>query len=194
MDKLYKYQQVAIQKGGLLLSKSIHRGKLKWQCNEGHIFYLTAYKVHRRGKWCQTCGSSNGERQIRKILNSFNIQFIPQYKLSVCPRRKYDYYFIYNNRQYIIEYDGEQHFQFVRKYHKKKEKFIQAQIIDRIKTYHAWTSGITIIRIDYTQLNNIIHHIISGINFPSLVYFSNSDLYKYITHVNITHDQINLYS
>lgn len=194
MDELAKYQQVAVKKGGTLLSRSITKRKLQWQCNEGHIFWLTAYKVHRRGKWCQTCGSSNGERAIRQILKELNVPFTPQYTLPTSPRRRYDYYFEFNNRRFIVEYDGEQHFSFVRKYHKKKATFIESQIIDRIKTYYAWNSGITIIRIDYTQLNTISNHIMAGINSGAQVYLSNPELYKYITDVNITQDQFILYS
>lgn len=194
MDELAKYQQVAVKKGGVLLSTSITKKKLQWQCNEGHIFWLTGYKVYRRGKWCQTCGSSNGERSIRQILKELNVTFIPQYTLPISPRRRYDYYFEFNNRRFVVEYDGEQHFRFVRKYHKKKLKFLESQIIDRIKTYYAWNSGITIIRIDFTQLDNIHHHIMAGINSGALVYLSNPELYKYITNVKITPDQFISYS
>ena len=193
MDEVTKYQQIAKEKGGFLLSKSIGQRKVQWQCNEGHIFWLTTYKVHRRGKWCEKCGSSKGERAVRKILKDLNIQFSQEYSLAVCPRRRYDFYFELGGKKYIVEFDGEQHFIYVRKYHKKKSKFIEGQIIDRIKTYYAWNSGITIIRIDYTQLNNIYDHIINGINSGALVYFSDRELYKYITDINITHEQFTLY-
>lgn len=194
MGTLVKYQNIATKKGGTLLSTSITRRKLEWQCNEGHIFWLTGYKVHRRGKWCPKCGSSNGERAIRQILREFNISFITQYKLLISSRRRYDFYFEYNGGRFIIEYDGEQHFRFARKYHKKKENFLKSQIIDRIKTYYAWNSGITIIRIDYTQYDNIRYHIISGVNSGSLVYLSNPLLYKYITDIKITQEQLMIYS
>ena len=193
-DLLTKYRNVASKKGGVLLSSSITGKKLQWQCNEGHTFWLTAYKVHKRGKWCQMCGSSKGERAIREVLKELNVIFVPQYKLPVCHRRRYDYYFEFNNRRFIIEYDGEQHFNFVRRYHRKKCKFVESQIIDRIKTYYAWNSGITIIRIDYTQLDNIRQHIINGINCGAVVYLSTPQLYKYITDINITSQDFILYS
>lgn len=195
-NKLLKYQNVAIKKGGRLLSTSIHsdKRKLKWQCNEGHIFLMTIYKVHRRGQWCKTCGSSIGERSIRMILKEFNLKFESQFIISLLPTRKYDFYFEYNNNKYLIEFDGLQHFEFVRKYHKTKAKFIESQIIDRIKTYIAWKSGFKIIRIDYMQHENIKSHIITALNSNSLVYFSNPILYKYITDINITGDQLQQYA
>jgi very-short-patch-repair endonuclease len=193
ISKLVKYQTIAQQKGGVLLSTSITGKKLKWKCNEGHIFWLTTYKVHRRGQWCKQCGSSIGERNIRAILKEFGISFIQQYQIKMVPRRKYDFYFEYNGRKFVIEFDGEQHFSYVRKYHKTKAKFNESQIIDRIKTYAAWNSNITIIRIDYTQIENIKYHLINGINSPNVVYFSNLELYKYITDINITPNQMSKY-
>lgn len=194
MDKLTKYQNVAIQKGGQLLSTSVPNGKkLQWKCNEGHLFMLTPYKVHRRGQWCKQCGSSIGERDVRKVLREFNISFIQQCTLPMIPRRKYDFYFEYNGRKYLVEFDGEQHFRFVRKYHKTKAKFDESQLIDRIKTYAAWNSGCHLIRIDYTQIDHVRHHIIAAVNSNIIVYLSDPELYKYITGINITMEQLRQY-
>ena len=194
MDKLTKYQNVAIQKGGQLLSTSVPNGrKLQWKCNEGHTFWLTSYKVHRRGKWCEKCGSSIGERDIRKVLREFNLSFIPQCRLLLLPNRRYDFYFEYNERKFLVEFDGEQHFRYVRKYHKTKAKFDESQLIDRIKTYAAWNSGCYLIRIDYTQLEHVRHHIITAVNSNIIVYMSNPELYRYITNINITPAQIQQY-
>lgn len=192
-SKLNKYQAIAKERGGYLLSSSITKKKLKWQCNEGHIFWLTTYKVHRRGQWCDMCGSSIGERNIRAILKEFGLFFIQQYRIEMVPRRRYDFYFKYNDRNFLVEFDGEQHFSYVRKYHKSKAKFKEAQIIDRIKTYAAWNSNMTIIRIDYTQRENVRHHLINAINSPNVVYFSDPELYKYITDINITPQQMSKY-
>ena len=105
--------------------------------------------------------------------------------------RRYDFYFEYNNRHYLVEFDGEQHFHYVRKYHKSKGKFNECQIVDRIKTYSAWKSNMTIIRIDYTQnAEHIRYHLINGINSLNMVYLSNPELYRYITDLNITNQQL----
>lgn len=189
MNKLGKYQEAASKRGGRLLSVRVTNSKLQWQCGEGHIFWLTGYKVHRRGQWCKLCGSSIGERNIRAYLKELNIPFNQQYQLPMVPNRKYDFYFEFNGRKFIIEFDGEQHFKFVRKYHKLKSKFFEAQVIDRIKTYAAWNSGITIIRIDHTQVDNVKFHILNAINSPNIVYFSDLQLYKYIIDIPITPEQ-----
>jgi hypothetical protein len=194
MDNLTKYQKVAIQKGGQLLSTSVSNGRrLKWKCDEGHVFLLTPYKVYRRGQWCKQCGNSIGERHIRKVLKEFNIPFTPEYRLPNLPNRRYDFYFEYNGRKYLVEFDGEQHFRFVRKYHKTKSKFNESQVIDRIKTYVSCNSGCYLIRIDYTQLEHIRHHLITAINSNYMVYLSNPQAYEYITNVNITLQQFQQY-
>lgn len=194
MSTVAKYQQVAIQKGGILLSTTTPKNrKLQWQCSNGHVFSLTAYKVHRRGKWCQTCGASIGERDIRGILQEFNIPFTQQCILPILPRRKYDFYFEYLGRKYLVEFDGQQHFQYVRKYHKTKAKFLESQIVDRIKTWAAWNSHCYLIRIDYSQIEYIRYHILNAVNSSNVVYLSNPELYKYITEVNITPEQLRQY-
>lgn len=190
LSKLTKYQTIAQQRGGVLISTTITNRKLKWQCNEGHVFWLTTNKVHRRGQWCKTCGSSIGEREIRSILREYGIPFIQEHVLAMLPYRRYDFYFQYNNRHFLVEFDGEQHFHYVRKYHKTKANFNECQTIDRIKTYAAWNSGMTIIRIDYTQRENIRNHIITAVNSPNLVYLSSPEMYNYITKINITPEQL----
>lgn len=105
MDELIKYQNVAKKKGGVLLSNNITKRKLKWQCSDGHIFWLTTNKVYRRGQWRKECGSSNGERIIRSLLQEYRIPFSQQYRLPMLPNRMYDFYFEYNGRKYLIEFE-----------------------------------------------------------------------------------------
>ena len=193
MSTLVKYQQVAIQKGGLLLSTSVSRSKLQWQCRDGHIFWLTFYKVNRSGKWCPTCGASIGERDIRAVLQEFNIPFLQQAILPILPRRKYDFYFEYDNRKFLVEFDGEQHFRYVRKYHKTKGKFFEAQIVDRVKTWASLNSQCHMIRIDYTQRDNTKYHITMAVNMRCNLYLSDPILYKYISDINVTSEQLRQY-
>lgn len=193
MSKAQKYQECAQKKGGVLLSTTITTKKLKWQCQEGHIFWMTANGVYRRGKWCKKCGNSNGERNIRYTLREFGITFDQEHRIDMIPSRRYDFYFEYKGRKFLIEFDGEQHFQYVRKYHRYKYKFYESQVIDRIKTYAAWNSGMTIIRIDYTQADNVRNHIIMAVNSPQVVYLSDPHLYGYIINVNITPEELRLF-
>lgn len=188
-----KYRNAAIKKGGQLLEYK-YKQKSKWQCKDGHIFYMTGYKVLRRGKWCKTCGDSNGERNIRSVLQELQLPFTQQYSIPMIPTRRYDFMFEYKNKRYLIEFDGSQHFKQVRKYQSSKNKFIKGQVIDRIKTYAAWNSGYSLIRIDYTQELNVKYHILNAITFNNQVYFSNMEMYNYISQVNITQAELKKYT
>lgn len=191
MGDLAKYQNVAQQKGGFLLSESVSiKKRAKWQCNEGHVFWLSPYSVHRRGKWCRECGNSIGERNVRAYLRNLNVEFITECCLNTVPRKRYDFYFKWNGASYLVEFDGEQHFRYVRKYHKSKANFYESQVIDRIKTYGAWKSGYRLIRIDYTQCHNIAYHMNYALYANSILYFSDPNLYKYLTEIGLSPEQI----
>lgn len=192
MHTLIKCQNAAQKKGGLLLSDKITRRKLQWKCNNGHQFSLTAYKVINRGEWCRQCGASNGERAIRNFLTKIGAPFIQQYKLQNS-RRKYDFYFQYNNTNYIVEYDGEQHFKYTRRYHRTKANFYKSQKIDRVKTHCALKAGYKIIRIDYTNINNIPQLLTDALNNRYYQYYSCPNLYKYILEKQVTPEEVNEY-
>lgn len=187
--KMQKAQQAAQKRGGIILQYSTGR-KCLWKCKEGHTFWLTVHKVHRRGQWCKQCGSSIGERLVRDVLNWYQIPFQSQFTISTLPGRKYDFYFEWNAKKYLVEYDGEQHFHYVRKYHRGKGKLTQSRIVDRVKTYLAVQSGYCIIRIDYTQRDYIQWHLVYAVNLGWPVYYSTPTMYKYISEIPLKWEQL----
>lgn len=56
-------QSAAEFRGGKCLSESMEKGnaykKLKWMCNDGHVFYATPYTVLKGGHWCPECVKPN---------------------------------------------------------------------------------------------------------------------------------------
>lgn len=192
MDEHQKLTLIAQRHGGKLLSATVSRRKLLWECNEGHKFYMSFFRV-KRGKWCRKCGSSNGEREVRRLLREWNVPFMTEVTLPMLPRRRYDYYFEYKGQRYLVEFDGEQHFGFIKKYHKSKKRFLEHQLIDRIKTYAAWNSGCHLIRIDYTQLGNVAYHLSNAVHSGSWVYLSTPELYRYITDIEIPITELQQY-
>jgi len=173
----------AAQKRGGKIVQYNNKKKSLWECKEGHQFFLTVHKVHRRGQWCKKCGSSIGERLIRDLLNHYQVPFQTQVQLPGLPGRKYDYYFESNGQKYILEYDGEQHFHYVRKYHRQRGALKEGQLIDRVKTYWAVNLGYRFIRIDYTQRDSLQAHLLNAVNLNWAVYYSTPDMYKYLTEV-----------
>jgi len=154
--------------------------KVMWKCKYDHIFTLSLKSICRRGKWCKQCGSSIGERIIRDVLIKYSLPCIPQYVLTNYPRYRYDYYTEYDNKKYLIEFDGIQHFQYVKKYHKTKQIFKKRQKIDAIKSVNSMINEYQLIRIDYTQINDIEKHILIGLTQKYDMYVSTPQLYEYL--------------
>lgn len=112
---------------------------------------------------CQNCGNhkSIGEQQIESILIKNNINFIRQYSFKDCisPRKGillFDFAIFdkNNNLQYIIEYDGIQHFQPIN-YFGGEKNFNYQQECDNIKNEYCQNHNIPIIRIPYTKKGKI---------------------------------------
>jgi hypothetical protein len=88
--------------------------------------------------------------------------------------------FVYNNQGHIIEFDGIQHFQEIDLF-TRKESFDYRRLLDKIKTFIAMTSGVKLIRIDYTQLHNIQFHIETALKSPDQFYLSTPSMYTWLT-------------
>jgi hypothetical protein len=108
----------------------------------------------------------------------------PEFILSSLPRKRFDLSFVYNDIDYLLEFDGQQHFEYIEFFHRNgEEEFKQKQQVDILKTQHALTNGYRLIRIDHTQVDRVAEHIQRAFEHTSEthpVYFSNSALYQYI--------------
>lgn len=86
-----------------------------------------------------------------------NIPFETQKSFENCifedtkRQAKFDFYV---NNQYLIEYDGEQHFQ-PAAFNATKEEFQRAQWKDKYKNKWCKENNIPLIRIPYTHLKNL---------------------------------------
>jgi len=116
-------------------------------------------KHHLRGQGCPTCKKSKGETIIELWLKSNNIPYMTQKSFESCINIKpllYDFYIPSHN--ICIEFDGEQHF-IPARYSKNKSKMISnlhnIQYRDKIKTKYCMDNNIQLIRIPYTDINNI---------------------------------------
>lgn len=63
------------------------------------------------------------------------------------PTRRFDFYL--KKYKILIEYDGEQHFKFVKQFHDTEEGFVKSQEIDVVKTVGALKAGYKLIRLDH---------------------------------------------
>lgn len=107
------------------------------------------------------CIKSLGEENIIKVLKENNISFEYQYKFFDLPKYTFDFFV---NNQYIIEYDGIQHFTDSSGWNNK----INVQNVhkrDLLKNQYCFINNIPIIRIPYDVSYNLNDLILETTNF-----------------------------
>ena len=132
----------------------------KCRCDCGNIFYTTGVQLTRTNGSTLSCGCllSKGEEKISKLLDENNIQYIKQKTFDNCrfPKTnavaKFDFYV---NNTYLIEFDGIQHYQYNNNGWNNEEKFKELKERDNFKTNWYRENHIPIIRIPYTQYDNL---------------------------------------
>jgi len=128
-------------------------------CNKHGVFHQTLAHHIYSNNGCPDCNSSKGETKTEKILQNLSIEYNTQHIFNNCKNIKplpFDFYLPKQN--ICIEYDGEFHYHPAR-YSKDKDKMIkklnECQHRDSIKTKFCEDNGIKLIRIPYTEFDNI---------------------------------------
>lgn len=126
----------------------------------GHKWHTPANSVlHGRG--CPSCNVSHGILEVKRVLNNLKIKYETEYRFDDCKDIRTLPFDIYiPSKNICIEYDGEQHFMPVRfgKNQTEKqmlEKFESQLRRDKIKDLYCTENNIMLIRIPYTEFNNI---------------------------------------
>lgn len=101
----------------------------------------------RSGK-SQSCGCthSKNEEKIIKLLTENNIDFVYQKRFEDFKTKEFDFYV---NNQYIIEFDGQQHFFFSGSGWDTQEHFDRIRQNDLLKNKYCFDHNIPLIRIPY---------------------------------------------
>ena len=163
-EKLMEYNDLTGQRfGKLTVIRTVGRnksGNRLWecQCECGHTTLATAPLLHSGHKISCGCVNSKGELKIANILKESGIKFRKQMYyddlLSESGRHfRFDFFLPENN--YLIEYDGEQHFLCSERGWHTKEDLRTVQKRDKIKNEYCANKDIPLIRIPYTQYNNL---------------------------------------
>lgn len=120
------------------------------QCECGNTCVVNG--TYLRNGDTQSCGciKSKGEYKIVKILQENKIFFEQQKTFSGCKDKALLPFDFYVNNQYLIEYDGEQHFNT-----KSIFDYEYTHKHDLIKTQWCKKNNIPLIRIPYTHFDNI---------------------------------------
>lgn len=101
---------------------------------------------------------SSGEERIISILNKEKIPFEREKTFIDLRKRKlrFDFYIKnLNGAPAIVEFDGEGHFLFVKKFYHSKSEFERAKERDRVKNEYCLANGIKLYRIPYWDLDKI---------------------------------------
>lgn len=162
------FQDITGQRFGKLvaLNYEIKNQKTYWkcQCDCGNI--TTVAGSNLKNGHTQSCGCiqySIGEQNIITILQKNNISFIKEKVFPDLANRRYDFYLPQYNR--LIEFDGKQHFSYTPTWHDSKENFILAQARDLEKNQYALSHNIPLVRIPYTQRDNITLDMLLGTDY-----------------------------
>ncbi|MBU9707134.1 DUF2726 domain-containing protein [Paenibacillus sp. AK121] len=111
-----------------------------------------------KGHGCPVCRKSKGELKIVNFLNDANIEYIPQYSfdnLKYKLKLNFDFAVFKDEKlMCLVEYDGEQHFQPVKAFG-GKEGFAKVKKRDQLKDQYCKENEIKLIRIPFTQFDNI---------------------------------------
>lgn len=140
--------------------------RLYWDCICECGKEITVKGDHLRQKNQLSCGclTSKGEQIIGDILNFNNIQYISQYHFSDFTAEvnnipyRFDFAIFKDSKlEYLIEYDGEQHFHYLQntKGWNTKENFEKTQKLDKKKNEYCFKNNIPLIRIPYTIKDKI---------------------------------------
>ena len=125
----------------------------KCQCDCGNICEVSlGYLQNGNVKSCGCIGRSYGESCIQQMLNDENISYTVQKTFNGCrfiktnALAKFDFYI---NDNYVIEYDGEQHFHAREFGYFIEENFQLIREHDKIKNQYCFEHNIPLIRIPY---------------------------------------------
>lgn len=137
-------------------------GRIIWKCvcDCGNIVYVDTHTFQEQKRQSCGCLISKGENKIYNLLTAAGIPFETQKTFPDCrfPDTNYFARFdFYVNNQYLIEYDGEQHFYYKDSQYtwNTKENFEKVKEHDNFKTNWCKQHNIPLIRISYLQLEQL---------------------------------------
>lgn len=126
--------------------------KIKCRHNECGYIWKARPDTFLQGYRCPKCNLSKGETKINKYLEANNVDFETEYffnDLTIKSYLRFDFAVKKNGKLlFLIEYDGNQHFNFIH-FFDKKEPFRFRKYKDRVKTAYCINNNIPLLRIPY---------------------------------------------
>ncbi|AIX12623.1 hypothetical protein WRP3_120 [Lactococcus phage WRP3] len=119
--------------------------------------YEVKWNNFHQGARCPKCNESKGEKKISDILNSLGIKYTSQKRFPECKYKNtlpFDFYIHNKKSKLLIEFDGRQHFESI-EYFGGEDVLKETQLRDKIKNDFAKEKDIPLLRIPYTDFENI---------------------------------------
>ena len=147
----------------LYRSDFTRNGKIYWHCKCDCGNECDVQGTYLRNGISLHCGckKSAGEIKISNLLKENNIQYIKEYTFPDLvsennSRLRFDFAILNDKKQlqYLIEYDGKQHFD-QSCFDQSDIKFALVQKYDKMKNDYCKINNIPLIRINYTQLTKL---------------------------------------
>ena len=136
------------------------RTKIRVVCKK-HGEWETSPNSFLTGSGCPKCKHSNGEDKIQIYLEQHNVPYIAQYKEHECRAKNklaFDFAVFHDidckDIKAFIEFDGAQHYISV-DYFGGEPRLEKIQKYDKLKNEYCLTNNIKLVRIPYTEMNNI---------------------------------------
>jgi hypothetical protein len=133
----------------------------------GHEWQTCPADFHAGSRYPR-CKQSKGEKKVLSVLENTAVTFETQKRFNSCKYKKLLPFDFYVNNSFLIEYDGKQHFKPINFSGKGAEWAIKnyelGKLRDNIKTQWAKDNGIPLVRIPYTEFNNIKQIIKDSVN------------------------------
>lgn len=156
------FKDLTGQKFGKLTAKqpifNENKKRYDWvcQCDCGNDIIVLGSSLTSGNTQSCGCIKSMGESNVKKILNENNINYISQYRVMINNKLYiYDFAIVENNQIIkLIEFDGIQHYGRISGWF-TEERYKDLIASDIIKNQYALSNNIPLVRIPYTERDNI---------------------------------------
>lgn len=163
-EKSLEYEDLSGRRFGKLVvvkrapNKKGHSTRWICQCDCGGVIETTRSSLLTGETLSCGCIKSKGEWKVSNILTENNIIFEKQKTYDDLRNKdwgipRYDFYI--PNGNYLIEYDGQQHFKHTNLGWNDEEHFKKVQKRDEMKNEYCRKNNIPLIRIPYTQFEDL---------------------------------------
>ena len=100
---------------------------------------------------------SKGEEKIITLLQKSQFRFEREKSFEALKmgRYRFDFYVYHYDRRVIIEFQGQQHYQYIEKFYRNRAQFESAKERDRRKISYCLAKNIPIYIIPYWEIDNI---------------------------------------